>query len=964
MSSARTPGTPFPGSSPSGTSSACLDPGTRIGPYVLDELLGRGGMGAVYRAHHTRSGAIHALKVMSLVADSDTSKALARFQREMEVLGQFESHPAVVKVFASGTDAGLPWCAMEYVSGGSLATRLEGGPLPPREAATLVAEVARALDHVHRHGVVHRDLKPENVLIDERGRPRVVDFGLAYDVLSERLTKTGELLGTPSYMAPEQISRKSDTESADGSAVERVTDVYGLGALLYAALTAKPPFEGKDPLGLVVDVMRKLPTPPRKINQDVPPGLQEICLRALEKEPEHRYRTAADFARELEHYLDGASVEAARLGDRLGRAVRHRLPGTTAGRVAAVLGVIAGAVAVAAGVSLSVGGERRPPRERVAELEAAIERRGRLSVDEHEALAELRESARPEDDEALRSRVELLAILATDAIDAEDPRARLEAARRIAELARPHGSIDLPLLRRAERVLAKNARWAALHAVLGASPPRAPVSRDWAPDLARAIVASWAETGTGPTLEIPDDEEAFAALYRAPGVDDATRGRLLIRRGRRALEGDDPDFDRALEAFVAALAEHHILVDRPHELPTSLRERGLAELLRRVQQGEEAWALSELVAAMAERDDDLPLDFVKDLMTEAHAALGIYDTKLGDAKKRDLERAFVAGTFFQRFAQSPSSPSDLTLFVRGIGIDAVLERANEEMALPPERRSVGALVLVARMLAFGSARLTDADARRAKRWLRATEARKVDAPWYHLHCALVLDRLGDTREAIVRLERGLELDRERALDRRWMAIPCELAKLLLDAERAAPDLFDPDRLIDLVEETTRVASASAERVRRIVGGGGIAPWKLDRPISHAQVVRRAVGLIRARGKACCAGAVRPDDLLDPAIPLTGDADERLEALRAAHHLDHGRTVEALDDLTRAIAHQQDLANRLGDFARTRQRRLNHLASLFEERARLHERLGDTDAAKRDVREAARSKKRARQIAGS
>ncbi len=286
----------------------------RIGPYELVGELGRGGMGAVFKAVHQPTGAVHAFKVLAPAGAQVTETAVARFRREAEALARISPHPALAAVHSSGvTPRGDPWMAMDLVEGESLAVRLRRtGALPTREAAALVVTLARAVEHVHGHGVLHRDIKPGNVVVDAEGRPHLVDFGLAYDPAEVALTATGQLVGTPAFMAPEQVAREQG-----GARLGPPTDVYGLGALLYTLIAGRPPFEGESDLNIVAAVMKEEPTAPsRAASADgLAPAFDEVCLRALRKDPSARPRSAAAFADELEAILaSGASAPTARDG--------------------------------------------------------------------------------------------------------------------------------------------------------------------------------------------------------------------------------------------------------------------------------------------------------------------------------------------------------------------------------------------------------------------------------------------------------------------------------------------------------------------------------------------------------------------------------------------------------------------------------------------------------------------------
>jgi hypothetical protein len=259
----------------------------RVGPYALQDEIGRGGMGAVYRATHVTTGAVHAVKVVTPGAPEDA----LRFLREAEAMARVEGHPHVLRVHASGQEQGRLWLAMEWAPGGSLAARLASGPLPVDALAPLGRALALGLAHVHARGVLHRDLKPENVLFDAEGAPKLADFGVARVEDARSLTQTGAMVGTPMYMAPEQAL------AAPG--IDERADVYGLGAILYHAATGQPPF-ANGPLMAVLDaVIRTAPADPRRLRPELPAWLARELLRALAKSPADRHPSALALAAAL-----------------------------------------------------------------------------------------------------------------------------------------------------------------------------------------------------------------------------------------------------------------------------------------------------------------------------------------------------------------------------------------------------------------------------------------------------------------------------------------------------------------------------------------------------------------------------------------------------------------------------------------------------------------------------------------
>lgn len=286
-------------------------PGEVFGKYLLLDEIGRGGMGVVYRARQTDLDRTVALK-MILVNHLASAEDIRRFYAEAKAAGSIR-HPNIVGIHEVGQNLGQHYFAMDYVDGQSLSEVITECVLPPDAAAECLVSVARAVQHLHEHQIVHRDLKPSNILIDDDGVPYVTDFGLAKVVAGgSQETCTGTILGTPSYMAPEQASGHS-------SEVGPQCDVYSLGAILYEALTGRPPFKRDTPLDTLVDVIEGEPTLPTTLNPSIPQELELICLRCLEKEPGDRYPSAAALADDLAHFLRCEPIDARPSG------LHHRL---------------------------------------------------------------------------------------------------------------------------------------------------------------------------------------------------------------------------------------------------------------------------------------------------------------------------------------------------------------------------------------------------------------------------------------------------------------------------------------------------------------------------------------------------------------------------------------------------------------------------------------------------------------
>jgi tRNA A-37 threonylcarbamoyl transferase component Bud32 len=300
--------------------------------FAIEAELGRGGMGVVYRARQAKLNRTVALK-MVLAGGHASPQERTRFLAEAEAVAAVQ-HQGIVQVYELGTCGDQPYFALEFCPGGSLAGKLAGTPLPARDAAAMVERIARAVQAAHEKGIVHRDLKPDNVLFAADGTPKVTDFGLARRVEGDSgLTRTGAIMGTPSYMAPEQAAGKKEIGPA--------ADVWALGAILYECLTGRPPFRAATALDTVVQVVSDEPVPPRKLVPGLPRDVETVCLKCLQKEPGKRYGSAVALANDLNQFLDGKPITARPVPawERAWKAAKRR-PAVAAALAAAILAVV------------------------------------------------------------------------------------------------------------------------------------------------------------------------------------------------------------------------------------------------------------------------------------------------------------------------------------------------------------------------------------------------------------------------------------------------------------------------------------------------------------------------------------------------------------------------------------------------------------------------------------------------
>ncbi|MBX3472027.1 MAG: protein kinase [Planctomycetes bacterium] len=886
----------------------------RLGPFVVERELARGGMGVVYVARHEHLGRRVALKVMKAGAWADPEEA-DRFRFEAQAAARLK-HPHIVGLHEVGEQDGTWYLAMDLVEGpGSLQAMIERqGPLEPKFAAAALEQVARAVHFAHTRSVLHRDLKPHNVLVDAQGEPHLTDFGLAKDIGREEkgYTVTGQVLGTPAYMAPEQAS-------GDPALVDRRSDVYGLGATLYACLVGQPPFRGNGVMDVLRQVIEEEPAPPSALRPRLDRDLETIVLTCLRKDPAARYSTAQLLADDLARWSRGEPIAASRPGrvERLGRwARRHGRAVTAAAAVVLATGGAIAASRVAADREARRQIDEAAARDRAAHDDAA----GDARAESDAALAALGDERSP--DEALA-----LALRA------------LMAAQRWRDLARDEASAAR--VREAQQTLGDAAIRARQYGVAvavfqeardEAGVRRAIETRDG--EGAAAVREVLALVGARERVDIRDSDVIPIFQQASPGVV-ALLADVLDELRRRLDGGERLEVGARNQLVLVCLAFGAIAGQDP-----ARAEAALAPLLPRLRA--EPTLRLRVLEALANVGTPSALETFVDAALEAEVPEGL--------------RRIFSDVAFERF------PAD--------GPDALLRRARARVAVAstPEHLQAALGDLDAAL----AARPDLVEALRERGHLRARlrdaagAQRDIDRA-----AALAPD---DARVAMVQCEvaygRGDLAAARRAADRAVTLAPRDPAPLLVRAR--VMRFVDPAAALD---DATRACQLAPNDLGAYVLRADLLVRRGD-PRAALEVIAHA----RSRGASSgdlwviCAHAHLAMDALD----LAQDALDRADALqagglpfvtaRARLFIRRGELVQARDLLDKALRHgdhsellllRAEVLAHLGEDAAAEADLTRALpligpnASLLRERAILRRSRGDLAGARADLDEGLR-----------
>jgi serine/threonine-protein kinase len=629
-----------------------LLPGTAVryfGDYEIRRELGRGGMGVVYEARQVSLNRFVALKMVKagLLAGDDE---LRRFQNEAEAVALLD-HSGIVPVYEVGEHDGQRYFSMKLVSGGSLVPLLERFKGDPKAAARLVAEAAEAVAHAHARGILHRDLKPANILVDHEGHPHVTDFGLAKKVHADvEFTVSGAILGTPAYMAPEQATGRRGS-------ITTATDVYGLGAVLYALLTGRAPFGG-DSVVETLDAVRNMqPEPPSKLAAGLPRDLETICLKCLEKDPRRRYATAQALADDLRAWLERRPIAARRVGvaERAWLWCKRR-PAVAALSAAVALAIVGGTAAVIA-VQAKANAELRAANRRVQvryELAADAIKAFHTGVSEdfllkQDQFKELR-------DRLLKSAADFYGKLGA-LLGAE----RDLASRRTLAVSNFELAVLTDKVGRKEEALAAHRAVLAARESLAAEPGADAAMKA---DVGRSLTAvAGLLEGTGKT------EAALAAFRRSESLlidlaaaDPSARAALAAcRSGLGRLLALMDKMDDALAAHELARADREALAAAPGASNDARRDlastiQSTSNVLREMGKLSEAEAESRKAVAIWQKlaDENPAVTGFLSSLTLSHQNLGILLGQVGKPSEAEAEYRRAIATFQRLVGENPA----------------------------------------------------------------------------------------------------------------------------------------------------------------------------------------------------------------------------------------------------------------------------------------------------------------------
>jgi tetratricopeptide (TPR) repeat protein len=916
--------------------------------FTIRRRLGRGGMGIVYEAEQHHLNRMVALKMIH-PGRHDNPSDVRRFLIEAEAVAQLD-HENIVRIFQVGEAGGGPFFALELLEGGTLADRLGGAPQPVRRSAELAATLARAIQAAHAEGIIHRDLKPSNVLYDAKDVPKITDFGLAKRLeIDDGETRNGQVIGTPSYMSPEQ-AKGLDQE------VGRGADVYSLGVILYEMLTGRPPLKGMNPDETIKLVREKDPVPPSKLRPNIPYDLETICLKCLDKEPGKRYSTADELAEDLERFLDGKPVLARRtpLWERGAKLARRRplassllLVGLVGSAAAAGFAVQAREAAV---LRLAREAARVRGLERVVSqglFDARVHLEGERWDDAREVLAGLLTRTKSEPALAEKARqAEALMKRAHDGDAAEaalvDARARY---RRFLSARDAAFFLDARLDGRAEPEIAEAIAGAARAGLGVFAGPSAPVGDAWPPPTIPASLspherdevsagsyellliladAVSQRPGAGPATRA---DEALAILGRAAALrPSATDAEHLQRAAYLALKGDRAAAERERrqarapspeDAFGCFLFGRELIRRRDwagatahfdraiRRRPDHFRARCLLAICH-LQTDEPLKAVPLLTACLKDRPDSIPLYLLRGL---AYAATG--------KNARELSRDFAR-------SNPPRSKSLASISRDHLEYAETDYRHAFDLFEKHGDPSRDAQLRYTLLINRGLVRLERQDPTAAA--VDFCEAVRLDARRFEAYSDLaeVARRQGRTDEALEKFARAIALKPD------WSPLYRGRANVLLGLEDPSPGQID--RALADLDDSIRCEAPGSDLI------------VVDRS-NQASLLRRAGRLEEALKASEAALAIVPkyapahlirvqvlldlkrfDDLIAACDDALASASPAAESTARLHEL-RGMARDALGDFAGAIGdYSQALSRRFDEPRLLRRRGWSYLAA--------------------------------------